>query len=191
MAEKFKIQTLGPPKAIPNKKDPSNPWKSWGLQFEGDPAWYDTFWLAKEDPVEGQELEGTKSVDEKWGPKFEIARQGGKGSWNPTGANATVILAAVHMVNGWLTLDPKNKKDWEAKRKESEVPMVHYIRTVSEIAGMVKGEVIKMGGTVTEVKGSETKATPVQTSTPESGMPPELESYPPADGEQEVDLGPM
>lgn len=187
MAEKYKVQTLGPMKEIPNKKDPNSPWKSWSLQFEGDPSWYDTFWLGKEEPTVGQELTGTKSVDEKWGPKFELERQGGKSSWNPSGANATVVAAAVDAVNGWLTLEMANKKDWESKRKDNELPFQHYLRTVMDVARVLKSGVVNMGGTP-EAKAGETivNAAP-QTNT--DAMPPDLESFP--TGEEEVDLGPM
>lgn len=189
MAEKVTIQTLGPKKDIPNKKDPNSPWKSWSLQFIGDPTWYDTFWLAKEDPVVGQELSGDKKDDEKWGPKFELERQGGKSGWNPSGANASVILAAVNAMNGWLTLESANKKDWESKRKEGEVPFSHYLRTVKDIAKIFKADAVEMGGTA-EAKAGETKVNAApQTSA--NASPPELDAFPPGDGEEDVDLGPM
>ncbi len=186
MAEKVTIQTLGPKKDIPNKKDPNSPWKSWSLQFKDDPTWYDTFWLAKEDPTVGQELSGTKSIDEKWGPKFELERQGGKSSWNPNAANATVVLAAVHAVNGWLALDPKNKKDWEGKAKEGEVPFQHYLRTITDVAKVMKADVTAMGGIKEETKTTTESSAAPQVSNNE---PPSMESFPP--DEEDVPLGPM
>ncbi len=156
----FKVQTVGPPKTIPNKKDPNKPWKSWSLQFEGDVNWYDTFWLEKDDPVVGQEMAGTKSYDEKWNTyKFELERQGGKANWNPAGAQATVMLAAVELVNGFLAI-PGNYEKWQKDDKELKKEFDKYILTAQVVSGRIKDMVVGMGAMQAEQKTAGKRATP-------------------------------
>lgn len=155
MAETVKIQTVGPEKSIPNKKDANKPWKSWSILFEGDVQWYDTFWLAPEPPVVGQELTGTKSYDEKWGYKFELERQGGKSQWNPAAAQATVMGAAASVVNGFLAI-PAHYELWASGAEEDARKLKHlfdkYLVTVETVAKRLKDTVAGMGSLNPEQK---------------------------------------
>lgn len=182
MAETVKVQTVGPEKSIPNKKDPNKPWKSWSLQFEGDAQWYDTFWLAPEPPVAGQELSGTKAHDEKWGYKFEMERQGGKTQWNPAAAQATVMGAAASVVNGFLSI-PNHYKLWvsdtEDDAKQLRPLFDKYLVTVETVAKRLKESVVSMGSLNAEqktaTKNSSTSGDPGPTPPPAGpgGWPPE------------------
>jgi len=184
----FKIQVVGPKKDIPNKKDPNRPWTSWDLQFEGDPNWYNTFWLEKETPVVGQELSGTKLQDEKWGPKFEVERQGGKQNWNPAGANATIMLAASNLVGQYLLMDSEHFELWKKKRKAGQTPMDHYLTTVVATAKLLKQEVVGMGGTNQETPAAGTANAAATNDSGDPGPvtpPPGVETYP---GEEDVPI---
>lgn len=176
----FKIQTVGPEKSIPNKKDPNRPWKSWGLQFEGDPQWYDTFWVSPDKPVEGQELTGTKSYDEQWSTyKFEIERQGGKSNWNPAGAQATVMLAAVEIVNGFLRLG-NHYEMWDKGDVALKARFEKYVATVSAAAGQIREKVISMGALQPQEKVAEKKSE--GTGDPGPTPPPDIEGWPEGQG---------
>lgn len=180
---KFTIEKVGPMKSGVSKKT-QRPWRTFDLQFAGDPQWYNTFWTLEGDPKEGQELEGKKSYDgeyDSW--KFEINRPGGKNTWNPAGANAAVMASAVAAVNGYLGLSPEYLKRWEEKRPKNQEPFEHYLFTVTSVANHLKGEVVKMGGTP-EVKTGEAPAS--EPGDPGPTPPPEIESYP---GSTDVDLG--
>ena len=100
----FKIATIGPKKEIPKKDKPNEHWTSYSLQFEGDSNWYDTFWTKPEEPTVGMEITGTKDEHEKFGLQFAMERQGGRSNYNPANAQATVMLAAVELVNGFLAI---------------------------------------------------------------------------------------
>lgn len=181
----FKIKMVGPHKSIPNKKDQNNPWHSWTLQFEGDNNWYETFWLEKADPVEGQELAGTKSYDEKWNTyKFEIDRQGGKSNWNPAAAQATVMLASVELVNGFLAI-PGNYEKWQKDDKDLKKEFDKYILTANVVSKRLKDMVVGMGAMQTEQKTAEKKA--ADSGDPGPTPPPEGEEDWPTN-EEEVDV---
>ena len=176
---KFVIQTIGPVKNGTSKAS-GKPYKIYDLQFEGDPNWYGTFWSPKEDPQVGQELSGKKSYDSEYSSfKFEIAREGGKGNWNPAGANATLTLAAANVVGNYLALDPQYKKEWESKRKEGEPAFAHYLRTVRDVAKLMKDDVVALGSIGTENQtGQSSSAAPAA-----GGNAPAVESWPAGQGE--------
>lgn len=176
MSETVKIQTVGPEKKIPNKKDENNPYRSFGLQFEGDPEWYDTFWTEKEDPQVGQELTGTKSEDPKWGMKFETERKGGRGNWNPAGAQATVMLAGVEAVNGFLSL-PGMYELWEKNDPSTREKFKKYLATVDSAANQLKQRVVAMGSMQQEQKTEEKSER--SSGEPGTVAPPEIDSFPP------------
>lgn len=188
---KFKVQTVGPEKSIPNKKDPSRPWKSWDLQFEGDASWYNTFWVEDIPPVVGQELEGDKQDDEKFGLQFKKKWDkgaGNKSTWNPNAANANVMEAAVHLVHGFLSLDPEHLAVWKQKRGKDQDAVSHYVATIFAIADQLKAQVVKMGGQ----NEAQTAATPP--SKPTDGDPgpvaPGTENWGDS-GDEPVALPPM
>lgn len=188
MSETVKVQTVGPEKSIPNKKDPNKPWKSWSLQFEGDPQWYDTFWLSPEQPVAGQELTGTKSFDEKWGYKFELERQGGKTQWNPAAAQATVMGAAASVVNGFLGI-PAHYALWSSGSEEDARKLKplfdKYLVTVETVAKRLKETVVGMGSlnaeTQTATKAARSDGDPGPTPPPRGG-----EDWPPNEEPQNL-----
>lgn len=160
----FKIQTVGPKNNIPNKKDPNRPWCSWGLQFEGDAQWYETFWVAQEDPKVGQELTGTKSWDDKFQKfKFETERQGGKGNWNPAGAQATVMEAAAVIVNGFFAATPAHYQLWNSETPEDAKKLKtlfdKYYATVVSVGKRLKDDVVGMGSMNPEQKTATKTAT--------------------------------
>lgn len=180
----FKIQTLGPKKDIPNKKDENHPWRSWSLQFEGDPNWYDTFWLAKEDPTVGQELTGTKSEDPKFGLKFETERQGGgKSNWNPAGAQSTIMHAAATVVQGFLSIG-NNYELWEGNDPKVKENFAKYVNTVASVADTLKEKVVAMGALSQETKVAEKKS--ASSDEPAPGTPPEIPGWP--EDEEEVEV---
>lgn len=183
MSEKVIIATVGPMKEIPNKKDEHSPWHSWSLQFKDDSQWYDTFWLQKEDPVVGQELSGNKSEDPKWGLKFELDRQGGKSNWNPAAAQATVMLAAVTLVNGFLSI-PANYKLWDENDEKAKKQFAKYIATVESVGKQIKEKVVAMGAMNPETKTAEKSTS--GSADPGPGTPPEVEGWP--EGEEPVDV---
>lgn len=171
---KFVIQTIGPVKTGTSKAS-GKPYKIYDLQFEGDPNWYGTFWSPKEDPQIGQELSGKKSFDSEYNSyKFEIAREGGKGNWNPAGANATLFLAAATTVGDFLALDPKHLEEWATKRNKDEPPFAHYLRTVRDVAKLMKDDVVALGSIGADQQaGQSTSAAPAA-----GGSTPQVESYP-------------
>jgi len=188
MSEKVKIQTVGPSKNIPNKKDPNKPWTSWSLQFEGDANWYDTFWLAKELPEVGQELSGEKKYDEKWGYKFEVERQGGKANWNPAAAQATVMSAAAAVVSGFLNIPPHYKlwaSSVEEDAKQLKPLFDKYLITVETVAKRLKESVASMGS----INAEEKSATKTSSGSGDPGPTPPPGApgkWPPE--EEDVDL---
>lgn len=181
---KYKIQSVGPVKSGVAKAS-GKPWKTYSLQFDGDGTWYDTYWSKDTDPQVGDELEGRKENDDQFGPKFSIKFGNAKQSWNPAGANATVMTAAVAIVNGFLSLKPEHLKEWESKRKEKQSAIEHYIETVKAIAGQMKTEVVKMGGNETQV-GEKTSSAPTADGDPGPVAPPADEGT-----EEDIDLGPL
>lgn len=189
---KYKVETVGPMKNIPNKQDPNKPWKSWSLQFAGDAAWYDTFWVRDSIPVVDEELEGSKQEDDKFGLQFKMAfaKGGNKANWNPAASNAAVMGVAAQVVHDFLSLKPEHLAAWEKKRKPDQTPESHYLQTIIAIAGSLKQEVIKMGGT--EVQTSSKTSVPPPDDGDPGPVSPGIEGW--ADdqgGEQHVDLGPM
>jgi len=181
---KFKIATIGPKKDIP-KKDKSGNWTSYSLQFEEDPNWYDTFWLAEEPPVEGQELSGTKSEHEKFGLQFAVDRPAGrgKGNWNPAGANATVMGAAVDLVNGFLSIG-ENYALWEKSDEKVKENFTKYINTVDSVAKQLKEKVVAMGPMQQEQKTAE--KTSNAGGDDGVGTPPNIPGWPEGEEEQDV-----
>lgn len=190
MAETVKIQTVGPEKSIPNKKDPNKPWKSWSLQFENDAQWYDTFWLDAEAPVVGQELTGTKSHDEKWGYKFERDRAGGKAGWNPAAAQATVMAGAVALTAGFLAI-PAHYELWASTDPEAGKKLKplfdKYIATVEAVSKRLKDSVVGMGSLNPEQKTGDKPAANNGDPGP-TPPPPGIESWTESEGEEEVTL---
>lgn len=184
---KFKIQSVGPVKTGVAKNS-GKPWKVYSLQFEGDGQWYDCFWTSKEDPAVGAELSGKKEYDDEYNSyKFNMGFAGAKANWNPSGANATVLCAAVNLVHDFLTLDPSYLKEWQAKKGEKQSPSAYYVQTVVAIAKELKTEVAGMGGDAVQ-KGSTNE------SSKGDGDPgptaPGVENWT-EEGEENVDLGPM
>lgn len=178
----FKVQTIGPKKEGTSKK--GNAWRTYDLQFEGDPQWYNTFWTLKEDPEEGQELNGTKSYDGDYDQyKFEIERQGGKGQWNPAAANATVMLASVEIVNGFLALG-NHYELWEKGDVSLKEKFTKYVATVEAASRQIKERVVSMGSITPEQQTAEKKAQ--KGGDPGPTPPPELDDIP-AD-EEPVDV---
>lgn len=192
MADKVtvKIATVGQKKNIPKKGKQNEFWTSWGLQFEDDGNWYDTFWLAKEDPVVGQSLTGTKTHDEQYGWKFDIDRGfGNKSNWNPAAAQATVMLAAVEVVNGFLAL-PTHYELWDKSGegengKKLKDKFSKYLATVDAASKQLKEKVVAMGALSAETKKTETNQA-ATSGDPGPTPPPNLEEFP-ADQEP-VDL---
>lgn len=184
MSEKVVIETVGPMKEIPNKKDKNSPWHSWSLQFKGDSQWYDTFWLQKEEPKVGAELSGTKSEDPKWGLKFDVDRQGGgKSNWNPAAAQSTVMLAAVNLVNGFLSI-PANFELWDKNDPKAKTAFAKYIATVESVSKQLKEKVVAMGAMNPETKTADRSTSGA--ADPGPGTPPEVEGWP--EGEEEVEV---
>lgn len=178
----FKIETIGPIKEGVSKK--GNAWKVYQIQFEGDPQWYGTFWTLKEDPEEGKELTGTKSYDNDYDQyKFEIERQGGKSNWNPAGANATVMLASVEIVNGFLAIGDHYEL-WEKGDKTLKAKFDKYLATVVAVIPRLKEQTISMGSLKSEEKTGESSSS--NDSDPGPTPPPELDDIP-AD-QEEVDI---
>lgn len=178
----FKIQTIGPMKSGTSKK--GNPWRTFDLQFEGDPQWYGTFWTPKEEPETGKELSGTKSFDSEYNSyKFEIDRAGGKMNWNPAAAQATVMSASVQLVAGFLAI-PGHYEKWLKDDPELKKLFSKYIETVNVISKRVKEMVIGMGSINAESKTVEKK--PVNQGDPGPTPPPVTDDWPP--DEEPVDI---
>lgn len=156
----FKVSVIGPVKEIQNKKDPNHPWKTYDLQFEGDPNWYNTFWVRETPPEEGETLKGTKmEADRKeWGLKFELERQGGKKNWNPAQAQATVFVASATVLNGFLSLGDHYKL-WSENDPKLKPLFQRYLATVDNVAGQVKDKIVAMGKIEAESKTSESSTT--------------------------------
>lgn len=177
----FKIATVGPKKDIPKKDNPHEFWSSYSLQFQGDPNWYDTFWTAKETPTEGLELTGTKSEHEKFGLQFSVDRPNSKSNWNPAGAQASVVGAAVDVVNGFLSLG-NNYELWKTNDKEVKVLFNKYMATVESAAKQVKEIVVSLGKLNPEQKVADTTSTVAKSP----NNPPEIEGWPEDEHEVEV-----
>ncbi len=179
----FKIQTIGPKKEGTSKK--GNPYRTFDLQFEGDPQWYNCFWTLKEDPTEGQELTGQKSYDSNYDSyKFEIDRPGGKANWNPAAANATVILASVEIVNGFLALG-NHYELWEKGDIALKAKFEKYVATVSAASTQIKDKVVSMGSLSPEEKKPDTKK-PATSGDPGPTPPPDVDGWP--EGEEPQDI---
>lgn len=169
----FKIQTIGPMKTGTAKS--GNKWRTFELQFEGDPQWYNTFWTPKEDPAEGKELTGEKSYDENYSSyKFEIDRQRGKNNWNPAAANATVMMAAAEVVNGFLRLG-NHYELWEKGDEKLKPKFEKYVSTVVAASDTMKEKVVSMGGLAPEQKTAEKKS---GDGDPGPTPPPDLDEIP-------------
>lgn len=184
---KFKIQTVGPVKTGTSKK--GNDWRSFQLQFEGDNTWYDTFWMPKEDPQVGGEVEGTKSYDDQFKSyKFELKRDGGKNNWNPAGAQATVMTGAATVVGHFLSI-PANYSLWVSEKPEDAKELKRlfdkYLATVEVVSKRLKESVVSMGAISAETK-TATKASPRSDGDPGPLPPPDIETWP--EGEEEVNL---
>lgn len=180
---KFKIATVGPKKEGTSKK--GNPYRTYELQFEGDVQWYNTFWTLKEDPVEGMELSGTKSYNDKYDNySFEIDRPGGKSNWNPAAANATVMLASVEIVNGFLSLG-NHYELWEKGDVALKEKFQKYVATVEAASKQVREKVLGMAPLNAEQKTSEK---PAKSSSGDPGPtpPPDIEGWP--EGEEPVEI---
>lgn len=171
---KFTIASIGPMKSGTSKK--GNPWRVFSLQFSGDPTWYDTFWTPKEEPSVGMELEGKKSYDEEFTSyKFDIKRDGGKSSWNPAGANATVMLASVEIVNGFLAL-PGHYELWDKGDKTLKEKFDKYLATVAAVVPRMKDQTIGMGSLSAEAPGGTAPAQ--KSGDPGPAAPPDIATYP-------------
>lgn len=187
---KFKILTVGPVKEGIAKSS-GKPFKTFDLQFDGDENWYNCYWVRDTDPKQGEELDGRKEKDEKFGLQFKLKfGAGNKANWNPAGANAAVFQAAVAIVNGFLGLKPEHLADWEKKRLAGQTAVDQYLETVRAIASGVKSDVIKMGGSDAQVQ----TATHTSTAPPSDGdpgpVPPGIDNFGDT-GDEEVELGPM
>lgn len=178
----FKIETIGPMKSGTSKK--GNKWRTFQLQFEGDAQWYDTFWTKDTDPEVGGELTGTKSYDGDYDQyKFEIERQGGKSNWNPAAANATVMLASVEIVNGFLQLGDHYEL-WEKGDEKLKPKFDKYVATVVAASTRIKEQTVGMGSLNPEQKKAEKKSR--GDGDPGPTPPPDIDEIP-AD-EEPVDL---
>lgn len=185
---KYKVQTVGPVKTG-TAKSSGKPFKTFDLQFEGDANWYNCFWVRDTDPTVGEELEGSKQSDDQFGLKFAMKFAGGnRANWNPAGANAAVMQAAVAVVNGFLGLKGEHLTEWEKKRKKGQTAVEQYLETVKAIAGELKQEVVKLGGTNETQTGAKTTAGPQPSGDP-GPLPPGEEDW--TEEEEQVDLGPM
>lgn len=180
----FKIATIGPKKEIPKKDNPNEHWLSYSLQFEGDANWYDTFWTKKEDPAVGMELSGTKDEHEKFGLQFAMDRQpGGKGNLNPAAAQATVLMASVELVNGFLQIGDHYEL-WEQGDIKLKAKLEKYLASVESVAGRVKDMVVNMGSLQKEEKVANKPA--ASNGDPGPTPPPEIEGWP--EGEEPQDI---
>lgn len=178
----FKIETVGPKKEGTSKK--GNPYRTYDLQFEGDSTWYNTFWTKKEDPEVGMELKGTKSYNDNYDNySFEIEREGGKSNWNPAGANATVMLASVEVVNGFLSIGDHYDL-WDKGAPELKAKFDKYLATIDSVAPRIKEKVVGMGSLAPEQKTAEKKSS--GTGDPGPTPPPEIEGWP--EGEEPQDI---
>lgn len=180
----FKIATVGPKKEGTSKKT-GKPYRTYDIQFENDPQWYNTFWTLEKDPEEGMELSGTKSYNSDYDNyAFEINRPGGKGNWNPAAANATVMLASVEIVNGFLSIG-NHYELWEKGDVSLKEKFSKYMATVEAASKQIREKVIGMGSLNVEQKKSETPAAKTS-GDPGPTPPPEIEGWP--EGEELVDV---
>ena len=178
----FKIQTIGPRKDGTNAK--GNPYAIYDLQFDGDPTWYNTFWPSKEAPAVGNELKGEKSYNDKFNSyQFKIEREGGRSNWNPAGAQSTIILASVTVVNGFLSI-PGNYEAWEKGAPELKAKFEKYVKTVESASTKLKELAVSMGSIQAEqpVASSQPKGTGDPGPTP----PPQIEGWP--EGEEPANI---
>jgi hypothetical protein len=178
-----KIQTIGPVKEGTSKK--GNPYRVFQLQFVGDPQWYNTFWLGKEDPKEGAELIGEKSYDDQFKSwNFNMDNPNGKSSWNPASAQATVMLGAVELVSGFLAI-PKYQAMWENNDPLMKPIFDKYLATVEVVSKRLKEAVVGMGSLQAETK-TGARTSPGNDGDPGPTPPPDVDSWP--DGETAVDV---
>lgn len=181
---KFRIQTVGAPKSGVSKA--GKQWKTYDVQFENDVQWYSMFWSETDPPAIGQEFEGKKEYNDQFNTyQFNRKFAGNKANWNPAAANATVMGAAIALVNGFLGLSPKYFEEWEKKRRDKQTPVDHYMETVLAMAQSLKQEVVKMGGNETMTATEASKA-PVDDGDPGPQHPGVDGS-----GEEDIDLGPL
>lgn len=177
----FKIAAIGPMKEGTSAK--GNHWRVFSLQFSDEPQWYDTFWTPKEEPRMGMELTGTKSYDEKFTSyKFDIKRDGGKNSWNPAAANATVVLASVDIINGFLAL-PGHYELWDKGSKELKPKFEKYLATVAAVIPRLKDQTIGMGSLSAEAQAGTAPAQ--KSGDPDAGAAPAIATYPGDPGPQD------
>ncbi len=180
----FKITTIGPKKEIPKKDNPNEHWTSYSLQFEGDVDWYDTFWTKKEDPEVGMEITGEKDEHEKFGLQFKMERQGGgRGNYNPANAQATVMLASVELVNGFLSVGDHYEL-WEKGDTSLKPKLEKYVASVVSVSNRVKDAVVNMGSLQKEEKVADK---PLDNSgDPGPSAPPEIEGWPAGEEPQDI-----
>ncbi len=179
----FKIQTIGPRKDGTNAK--GNPYVIYDLQFEGDATWYNTFWSSKEDPIVGTELKGEKGYNQKYDSyQFQIEREGGKGNWNPAGAQSTIVLASVTIVNGFLSI-PGNYEAWEKGSPELKPKFDKYVETVRSASVRLKEMAVSMGAVQSEQQIAS-KNEPKGTGDPGPTPPPDIPGWP--EGEEPVNI---
>lgn len=183
----FKIATIGPKKEIPKKDNKNEHWTTWSLQFEQDPNWYDTFWVLDNDPEVGQELTGEKTEHEKFGLQFAIDRPGGgKRNWNPAGAQSTIVLASVEIVNGFLSLG-NHYELWEKGDATLKEKFKKYVATVEVASKQLKEVALGVGSINAEEKVAD-KPAQNKASEPAPSTPPAIEGWPENNGEEEVDV---
>lgn len=180
---KFKISSVGPIKTGTSKKT-GKPYKIYSLQFEGDNTWYDTYWGSEEEPKVGQELDGKKEYDEKFESyKFNMSFGGGTKNWNPAGAQATVVLASIELVNGFLAV-PEFRQLWVENKPELKATFDKYVETVKAVTPRVKEMAIGLGAMGAETKtATESSQKPVP-NTPSA--PPDFDGFP--EGEEPVNV---
>lgn len=179
---KYRIQTVGPVKSGVGKAS-GKPWKTFDLQFEGDGTWYTAFWSRDTDPQVGEELQGKKEYSEQFKAyQFNMGFGGNKSNWNPGSANATILGVSAVVVHDAFELGMVTREDWDKRAIKGETAMQHYIRTVAEVADILKPAVTKMGGDAT--KTEEKTSTPP----PDDGDPGPVA---PGVEDDELDLGPL
>lgn len=181
----FKIQTVGKLTERTAAKT-GKPYKVYDLQFNDDPQWYNTFWTMDKAPEAEMDLAGTKSYDEKYTSyKFEIEGRGGggKGNWNPAAAQATVMLAGVEIINGFLAL-PGHYELWEKSDPKLKPLFQKYVTTVDAASKQIKEKVVSMGALTAETKVAE-KAS-ASAGDPGPTPPPNIDAFP--DDQEPVDV---
>ena len=181
----FKIATVGPKTERPKKDNPNEHWTSYSLQLEGDPNWYDTFWTKKEEPTVGMELSGTKEEHEKFGLQLKLDWEGngGKRNFNPAAAQATVMLASIELVNGFLAVGDHYEL-WEKGDIALKAKLDKYVESVVSVSNRVKEAVVNMGSLQKEEKVADKVSKP--SGDPGPTPPPDIEGWP--EGEEPQDI---